>query len=103
MADRRTELRTLLAQAHEDILKVVDGLGPAQMEGATANPGWNGKDTLAHLATIEQRERAQVECALKRAAWAPGEDVDTFNARMVEERRSWPSDRIRAEFIQERD
>lgn len=103
MADRRSQLHAALAEAHDEILRLVDGLTAAQLAGATANPGWSGKDTLAHLSSIEGRERAQALCALEGRTYTPAEDIDTFNAHMVEERRAWSTDKIRAEFIQERD
>ena len=103
MADRRTEVHTALADVHDEILRLMDGLSAAQMAGATANPGWSGHDTLAHLSSIEVRERAQARSALEGTPYAPAEDVDTYNARMIEERRAWSADQIRAEFLRERD
>ncbi len=103
MADRVSQLHIALAEVHDEILRLVDGLSATQLEGATANPGWSGKDTLAHLSSIEDRERAQALCALEGRTYTPAEDIDTFNARMVAERRSWTTDQIRAEFIEERD
>lgn len=103
MADRRSELHAALAEAHDEILRLVDRLTSDQLLGATANPGWSGKDTLAHLSTIEERERAQARCAIDSTPWSATEDIDTYNARMVEERRTWTTDQIRSEFIRERD
>lgn len=103
MAERVSQLHTALADVHDEILRLMDQLTTTQLEGATANPAWSGKDTLAHLASIEVRERAQALCALEGRNYTPSEDVDTYNARMVAERGSWPTEQIRAEFIQERD
>src|SRR5436309_4147065 len=102
MATRVSDLHTALANVHDEILHLMDQLTASQLASPTANPAWNGKDTLAHLASIEVRERAQAICALEGRDYAAAEDVDTYNARMIAERSSWPADKIRAEFIQER-
>jgi uncharacterized damage-inducible protein DinB len=103
MADRRIEARTAFERAHRDLRQAVDTMSADEMGQESANPGWSAKDTLAHLSSIDQRLRGQMQAAVSGQPWAPAEDVDTFNARMVAERRSWTLDQVKAELDQSRD
>jgi hypothetical protein len=59
--------------------------------------GWSKKDLIAHLTSIESRQRDQVSCALCGTPWL-AEDIDTFNAREVEQRRGWSMEQLRQEL-----
>jgi hypothetical protein len=99
MPDRRSELRDQLTTAHDELLQMLDSLNTTDWEQQTYE-GWSRKDTFAHLATIQARQRAQVQCALDGSSWNP-EDVNVYNARKVEERKAWSADQVRNEYEQE--
>jgi uncharacterized protein (TIGR03083 family) len=101
MADRQAELRAAIAEAHGELLRAFDTLDPADLAKPTPNEGWTVRDNFAHLATIEGRQRAQIRCAVDGTPYAAGEDVDSFNARMVEERRGWTVQQLRADLQRE--
>jgi len=95
MGDRRQRLLDEAAAARAEVFEMVDGLSVEQFNYPTANDGWSVKDTLAHLASIEARARLILETVLAGRAWtADRADLDAFNARAVEERRSWSPDTI---------
>jgi len=99
MADRRAELRDEMTAAHDELLKMLDSLNPTDW-GQQTYEGWSRKDTFAHLASIQARQRAQVQCALDGSPWNP-EDVNAYNARKVEERKAWSADQVRDEYERE--
>ena len=99
MTDRRAELREEMTVAHGELLRMVDSLSSNDWKHPTYE-GWTSKDTFAHLATIQERQRAQIQCALDGTPWNP-ENVDVYNARKVDERKDWTSDAVRAEFERE--
>jgi uncharacterized protein (TIGR03083 family) len=101
MTDLQAELRAEILAAHGDLVGVLDGLSPAEWERPTPNEGWSVKDTLAHLCTIEQRLRGQIDCILTGVPF-PTEDIDSFNARMVAARRGRTIAQLRGELEQER-
>jgi DinB superfamily len=100
LADRRAELRAEIFAAHDELLHMIDSLSTNDWEQTTYE-GWSSKDTFAHLASIQERQRAQVQAALDSAPWNPPEDVNAYNARKVEERRGWNTDQVRAEYERE--
>jgi uncharacterized protein (TIGR03083 family) len=103
MADRRTEAREAFASAHRELRQTLDAMAADDLRRESSNPGWSAKDLVAHLASIDQRLRGQMRAAVAGEPWAPAEDVDTFNERMVAERRSWTAEQVRAELNQSRD
>lgn len=99
--DRHAELRTVLSEARSELLRTLNSLVADDWGRPSPNEGWTAKDTLAHLCTIEERMRTQVQCALEGGAWAPAEDIDTYNARKVQERRGWTVVQLREELERE--
>ena len=99
MADRRTELREEMTTAHDELLTNLDAFDATDWQQTTYE-GWTRKDTFAHLASIQARQRAQVQCAVDGTPWNP-EDVNTYNARKVEERKAWTTEQVRAEYERE--
>jgi uncharacterized protein (TIGR03083 family) len=102
MADRRAEAREALEGAYGELRQTLDAMSGDDLKRESSNPGWTAKDLVAHLSSIEQRLRGQIQAAIDSKPWAPAEDVDTFNERMVAERRSWTPERVRAELDQSR-
>jgi uncharacterized protein (TIGR03083 family) len=103
MADRRTEAREAFEGAHRELRLTLDAMTADDLQHESSNPGWSAKDLVAHLSSIDQRLRGQMQAAIDGAPWAPAEDVDTFNERMVAERRSWTEEQVRAELDRSRD
>jgi uncharacterized protein (TIGR03083 family) len=101
VADRTREIVDELRAARAEVLDLVGPLSPAQFDRLTSNEGWSVKDTLAHLSSIEARLRTTMQHAVEGRAWpddAP--NIDTYNARSVDERRSWTAEAIVAELRQ---
>lgn len=101
MAGLREELRANIIAAHHDLVWTLDSMSPDEMLRLSPNEGWTAQDTLAHLCTIEERLRGQVQCVLDGAPF-PSEDVNTYNERKVAERQSWSLAQLRAELESER-
>ena len=99
MADRRAELRAEMTAAHDELLRNLNSFSDRDWRQSTYE-GWTSKDAFAHLATIQSRQRAQIQCALDGSAWNP-EDVNTYNARKVEERKAWTTQQVRDEYENE--
>ncbi len=102
MADRRTEARNAYESAHRELCQLVDAMSVEEMQRESPNPGWTARDIMAHLATIDERLRAQMQAALDGKPYDNPEDVNTFNERKVAERRGWSLDKVRAELDQTR-
>ncbi len=101
MADRRVELREEMIAAHDELLNNLDSFNAEDWEQQTYE-GWNRKDTFAHLAAIQARQRAQIQCALDGSAWNPDPaDVNDYNALEVAKRKSWTTDQVRDEYERE--
>ena len=99
MADRRAELRQEMTAAHDELLNSLDSLNEEDWEQATYE-GWTRKDTFAHLASIQSRQRARIQSALDATPWN-AEDVNTYNARKIEERKAWTTEQVRDEYERE--
>jgi len=100
MADRRAELRAEITAAQGELLQMVESLTSKDWEQTTYE-GWTSKDTFAHLASIQERQRAQIQCALDGTPWNPQDDVNAYNERKVQERRRWTADQVRGEYERE--
>jgi uncharacterized damage-inducible protein DinB len=103
MADRRTDARNAYESAHRELCQLVDAMSAEEMQRDSANPGWTARDIMAHMSTIDERLRSQMQAALDSKPYNTLEDVNTFNERMVAERRSWGIEKVRAELDQQRE
>jgi uncharacterized protein (TIGR03083 family) len=101
MADKRAQVRAAIIAAHEQLAATLDGFGADDWQRPSANEGWTVKDTVAHLATIEERIRLMVRSAVDGTP-AAVEDIHSYNARKVGERRAASVAQLRAELAQER-
>ena len=91
------ELRADIAATHDELLKLVDRMGPEDFNRSTSNEGWTARDVMAHLATINQRLREQLKTAKSGGQYSVSEDVNVYNERQVAERRGWDVQRVRKE------
>lgn len=99
-ATRRETVLSAIQSAHRDLIWTVREFTENDWQRTTFDEGWSRHDVLAHLASIEGRQRQQVRMALEGTA-TPQEPIDAYNARMVEERRTWPASRVLAEMEDE--
>jgi uncharacterized protein (TIGR03083 family) len=99
MTRRGEQLRDEAEEARNAVLALVDGLDAETFARPTANAGWSVKDTLAHLASIEARVRLMIQTVLEGGVWSGTRaDLDAYNARCVDERRSWTPAAVVAEL-----
>jgi uncharacterized protein (TIGR03083 family) len=99
MDDRKRQLQDEAAEARGAVLTLVEGLSEADFSRPTVNDGWSVQDEIAHLASIEARIRLMLTTVLGGGAWsADRAELDAFNARCVEERRTWTPDAVVAEL-----
>src|SRR4051812_29687153 len=93
--DRIQRLQNETAAARAEVLALIAGLKPAQLELPTSNDGWSVKDTLTHLSSIEARVRLMLQRVLSGGVWTGDQiDLDAYNARCISERRTWKVDAI---------
>ena len=101
MADRRAELRAEMTAAHDELLRNLDAFNDQEW-GQQTYDAWNRKDTFAHLASIQARQRAQIQCALDGSPWNPDPaDVNDYNALEVGKRKGWTTEQVRDEYERE--
>jgi uncharacterized protein (TIGR03083 family) len=100
VADRRTALREQVVRAHQELESALDTFQEGDWSKLSPNEGWTAKDTLAHLCSIEARQRSQVQVILKGGDY-PMEPIDEYNAREVAERQHLSVEQLRAELAQE--
>jgi len=100
VADRRAELRENVVQAHQALTETLDTLQGGDWERLSPNEGWTAKDTLAHLSSIEARQRTQVRAILEGGTY-PTNPVDEYNAAEVAKRQGQSVQELRAELTRE--
>jgi uncharacterized protein (TIGR03083 family) len=91
------EMRQSILDAHGMLEATLNSLEDEDWQKLSPNEGWTAKDTLAHLCTIGERQRAQIG-AIKDGGEFPMEDVNDFNARKVTERRGQSAQQLREEL-----
>lgn len=112
----KAELLEALRTSHDEVLAIVRGLPPQRLEEGCYESGWNGRQILAHLASIEwsyprlidiAREAPAAEAA---ARAAPGGEPtrtmrggnDAYNDRQVAKRAHHSVDELVSEFERNR-
>jgi len=89
-----------LAEARAALLAAIGGLAEADMTALPVAGEWTIKDILAHVSGWAAWDLAGVKGVLagQHPDFSAIQDVDTFNARLVAERREWTLGRILAEM-----
>jgi hypothetical protein len=77
----KTELLEALRSSRDEVLRIVRALPPARLEDGRYENGWNGRQILAHLASIEWTYPRLIDIA--RAA--PGTEAAASTARAADE------------------
>jgi len=90
-----------LEQTYQDLDRILAAFSDAELQRASSNEGWSGQDVLAHLTTIEERTRGQINAALNGLDWNPAEDINDYNARQVSARRGQTFQQLKADLAKE--
>ena len=113
MTDERTpskaELLDALRRSGEEVVRIVRGLAPGALEEGRYENGWNGRQILAHLASIEWTYPKLIDIAREASAVAaepPTRSMqggnDAYNARQVAKREHLSAAELLAEFERNR-
>ena len=107
MASSKQQLLADLKANGEEAIAMLRSLEPAKFEQGVYENGWNGRQILAHMASIEWTYARLIDMAsappaagtpgAERAASAQG-GIDGYNARQVEKRAGVTVAELIAEF-----
>jgi hypothetical protein len=104
----KAELLAALRRSRDEVLGLVRGLPPAQLEEGRYENGWNGRQILAHLASIEWTYPRLIDVAREAGAAdaLPTRTMrggnDAYNERQVSQRAHRSVDELLAEFERNR-
>ena len=116
-APSKAELLAALRTSRDEVLAMLRPLSPARLEEGRYENGWNGRQILAHIASIEWTYPRLIDMAREAAAGkAPsgppaGDDPptrsmrggnDAYNERQVAKRAGVPPAELLAEFERNR-
>jgi hypothetical protein len=101
MAGKKETATQAIEQTYRDLDGILQSFTEEKLQRASSNEGWSGKDVLAHLTTIEERTRGQINAALNGLDWSPAEAIDDYNARQVAARRGQTFEQLRADLVKE--
>jgi hypothetical protein len=97
----KTEIQERVSEAREKLIKALEGLGEEQASRVGLTSEWSIKDALAHINAWEI-EGARIVSEIQNGTWQPRrldkQQIDDFNARVVEERRARSLGELREEF-----
>ena len=109
-APSKAELLQALHDSRDEVLRIVRGLPPARLEEGRYENGWNGRQILAHIASIEWSYPRLIDIA--RTPPAPVEQApptrsmkggnDAYNDRQVAKREHMTVAGLLAEFEKNR-
>jgi len=109
-APSKQDLLVALRASHDEVLTLVRGLSPEQLEEGRYENGWNGRQILAHLASIEWTYPRLIDIA-RTPPEPPRSDPptremrggnDAYNDRQVAKRSHLPVAELLAEFERNR-
>ena len=105
-APSKAELLAALRSSRDEVLSLVGGLPPERLEEGRYENGWNGRQILAHIASIEWSYPRLIDIA--RTPPAPADQAlptrtmkggnDAYNDRQVAKRASLSVAELLAEF-----
>jgi hypothetical protein len=108
----KTDLLEALRRSGEEVTRIVRTLAPGTLEEGRYENGWNGRQILAHLASIEWTYPKLIEIAREAPAAPAGAPElptramqggnDAYNARQVAKRDHLPAAELLAEFERNR-
>lgn len=107
----KAELLAALRRSRDEVVQIVKGMTPERLEEGRYENGWNGRQILAHLASIEWTYPRLIDIARNPAPPEPtGEPPtrtmrggnDAYNERQVVRRAGIPVADLLAEFERNR-
>ena len=114
----KAELLAALRSSRDEVLALVRGLPPERLEEGRYESGWNGRQILAHIASIEWSYPRLVDVAREAQSPKPAETpketsaepasrparggIDDYNARQVEKRAHMSVPELIDEFAKNR-
>jgi hypothetical protein len=111
-APSKAELLAALRSSRDEVVRIIRGMTPQRLEEGRYENGWNGRQILAHLASIEWTYPRLIDIAV-----SPGAPVDptgepptrtmrggndSYNDRQVAKRAGVPVAELLAEFERNR-
>lgn len=106
----KSELLEALCESRDEVLRIVRGLPAERLQEGRYENGWNGRQILAHIASIEWSYPRLIDIA--RAPTPPGANElptramrggnDAYNERQVAKRAHLSAAELLAEFEQNR-
>src|SRR6266849_6778619 len=101
MAGKKETATQAIEQTYQELDKILDSFTETELKQASSNAGWSAQDCLAHLTTIEERTRGQINAALNGTPWAPAEDINDYNERQVAARRGQSVKQLREDLTKQ--
>jgi uncharacterized protein (TIGR03083 family) len=101
MPGQKEPMTKAVQETYENLDRILNSFTEEELQRASSNAGWSAQDTLAHLTTIEERTRGQINAALKGLPWAPAEEINDYNERNVAERRGQSFQQLRADLTKQ--
>ena len=109
-APSRAELVRALRDSRDEVVRIVRGLAPARLEEGRYENGWNGRQILAHIASIEWSYPRLIDIARtppQHAEETPPTRTmkggnDAYNERQVAKREHMTITELLAEFEKNR-
>jgi len=109
----KAELLAALRASRDEVLAIVRALPPEALEQGRYEGGWNGRQILAHLASIEWTYPRLLDIAREAGAAAPAAEGETptrgmrggndaYNERQVAKRAHLPAAALLEEFERNR-
>lgn len=112
MSTSKADLLLALRTSRDEVLGILRGLPAERLEEGRYENGWNGRQILAHLASIEWTYPRLIDVARSASGPAPAGDAlptrsmrggnDDYNARQVAKREHLPVSKLVAEFERNR-
>jgi hypothetical protein len=97
----KTEIQERVREAREKLVNALDGLDEERASRVGLTSQWSIKDALAHINAWEL-EGARIVTEIQNGTWQPRrldkQQIDDFNARVVEERKGRSFAELREEF-----
>jgi uncharacterized protein (TIGR03083 family) len=97
--DRKTAIRKELVDAQQQLLDVLDRVGPEDWTSISPYEGWTIRDLLTHLTTAESAFVGAIRRMAAGQGGVPADfDANRWNAGQLRRRGNVPADALRSEL-----